>query len=209
MQNLRDTENVSLKCHHTIQLQSCPKKLGHLSCITYPPSPLINVGKHRVFSNRKEKITCLSTLKMGGGENLLCDPTLGYCVSFSALFLTFSLFHDQFVPGNQKAQKYLLGAFELLVGRSFPTELMPKAAHILKAFYDHDLLEEEVILQWSEKVHYVDNRFYFYNYHKILYFLVWHLHECCVCVCIVFCPQLSSHSCQNKEISLSSLRISN
>lgn len=30
---------------------------------------------------------------------------------------------------------------------------MPKAAHILKAFYDKDLLEEEVILQWSEKVH--------------------------------------------------------
>lgn len=72
-------------------------------------------------------------------------------LSFSALFLTF-LFHVQFVHGNHKAQKYLLGAFELLVGQSFPAELMPKAAHILKAFYDHDLLEEEVILQWSEKV---------------------------------------------------------
>lgn len=65
---------------------------------------------------------------------------------FRALFL-------RFVHGNHKAQKYLLGAFELLVGRSFPAELMPKAAHILKAFYDKDLLEEEVILQWSEKVH--------------------------------------------------------
>lgn len=54
--------------------------------------------------------------------------------------------------GNHKAQKYLLGAFEKLVGQSFPGELMPKAAHILKAFYDSDLLEEEVILQWSEKV---------------------------------------------------------
>lgn len=29
---------------------------------------------------------------------------------------------------------------------------MPKAAHILKAFYDQDLLEEEVILQWNDKV---------------------------------------------------------
>lgn len=54
--------------------------------------------------------------------------------------------------GNRKAQKYLLGAFELLVGQSFPSELMPKAPHILKAFYDSDLLEEEVILQWGEKV---------------------------------------------------------
>jgi len=72
------------------------------------------------------------------------------------------LYHDQFVRENHKAQKYLLGAFELLVGRSFPAELMPKAAHILKAFYDRDLLEEEVIVQWSEKVHYVDNQFYFF-----------------------------------------------
>lgn len=55
--------------------------------------------------------------------------------------------------GNHKAQKYLLGAYELLLGQSFPGDLMPKAAHILKKFYDEDLLEEEVILQWSEKVH--------------------------------------------------------
>ena len=46
----------------------------------------------------------------------------------------------------------MLGAYELLVGKSFPGDLMPKAAHILKEFYDKDLLEEEVILQWSEKV---------------------------------------------------------
>lgn len=58
----------------------------------------------------------------------------------------------RFVHGNHKAQKYLLGAFELLVGQAFPSDLMPKAARILKEFYDKDLLEEEVILQWSEKV---------------------------------------------------------
>jgi len=40
----------------------------------------------------------------------------------------------------------------MLIGQSFPDELMPKAALILKAFYDSDLVEEEVILQWSEKV---------------------------------------------------------
>ena len=40
----------------------------------------------------------------------------------------------------------------MLIGQSFPGELMPKAAHILKAFYDSDLVEEEVILQWNEKV---------------------------------------------------------
>lgn len=58
----------------------------------------------------------------------------------------------RFLHGNHKAQKYMLGAFELLIGQSFPADLMPKAVRILKALYDADLLEEEVILQWSEKV---------------------------------------------------------
>lgn len=53
---------------------------------------------------------------------------------------------------NPKAQKYLLGAFEMLVGKSYPEELMPKAAHILKALYDNDLLEEEVLISWAQKV---------------------------------------------------------
>ncbi|EDO43054.1 predicted protein [Nematostella vectensis] len=58
----------------------------------------------------------------------------------------------RFVNENHKAQKYLLGAFEMLVGKSYPKELMPKAAHILKALYDNDLIEEEIVLQWAEKV---------------------------------------------------------
>ncbi|KXJ13317.1 eukaryotic translation initiation factor 5 [Exaiptasia diaphana] len=58
----------------------------------------------------------------------------------------------RFVNDNPKAQKYLLGAFEMLVGKSYPEELMPKSAHILKAFYDNDILDEEVLINWSEKV---------------------------------------------------------
>ena len=52
---------------------------------------------------------------------------------------------------NRKAQKYLLGVFEMVVGEIHP-ELIPKSAHILKAFYDNDILEEESILEWAEKV---------------------------------------------------------
>ena len=43
-----------------------------------------------------------------------------------------------------KAQKYLLGAFEQLVGNVHKDTLMPKVAHILKSFYDHDVIDEEV-----------------------------------------------------------------
>ncbi|XP_065833128.1 eukaryotic translation initiation factor 5-like [Oscarella lobularis] len=57
----------------------------------------------------------------------------------------------RFVNGNKRAQKYLLGAFEQLVGRVNP-ELKPRSPYILKEFYEQDLLEEEVILEWDQKV---------------------------------------------------------
>ena len=52
---------------------------------------------------------------------------------------------------NPKGQKTLLGAFEIIVGKEHP-ELLPRAGHVLKAFYDEDVVEEEVILEWAEKV---------------------------------------------------------
>ena len=53
---------------------------------------------------------------------------------------------------NHKGQKRVLEAFEILVAKVYPQQLMSKVPHILKAFYDHDILEEEVILEWHEKV---------------------------------------------------------
>ena len=58
---------------------------------------------------------------------------------------------SQFVLDNRKGQKYLLGAFEILVGEVHP-ELLPRVPHILKAFYDNDILEEEAILEWADRV---------------------------------------------------------
>lgn len=57
----------------------------------------------------------------------------------------------QFVAESRKAQKYLLGVFEMLVGEVHP-ELMAKVPHILKAFYDSDIVEEEALLEWADKV---------------------------------------------------------
>ena len=39
---------------------------------------------------------------------------------------------------------------------TFREHLLPKAAIILKTFYDVDILEEESILEWADKVN--DNR---------------------------------------------------
>ena len=57
----------------------------------------------------------------------------------------------QFVLDNRKGQKYLLSAFEILVGDVHP-ELLPRVPHILKAFYDNAILEEEAILEWADRV---------------------------------------------------------
>lgn len=78
-------------------------------------------------------------------ELILNEKILNQLTQYRVLFL-------RFLANNQKAQKNFMGAFEMIVGQSFPKELMPKTAHILKAFYDNDLVEEEVILEWAKKV---------------------------------------------------------
>ena len=65
-------------------------------------------------------------------------------------FPVFSL-HIQFVVDNKKAQKYLLIGFEKLVGEVHP-HLLAKVPHVIKAFYDEDILDEESILEWADKV---------------------------------------------------------
>lgn len=56
----------------------------------------------------------------------------------------------RFTSGNKKAQKSLLGGVECVVQLHQDT-LLPKVAHILKIFYDYDILEEEVLIEWGSK----------------------------------------------------------
>lgn len=57
----------------------------------------------------------------------------------------------RFTNDNQKAQKYLLGGFEKTV-ELHKEGLLPKVAAILKTFYDEDIIDEEVLLDWAKKV---------------------------------------------------------
>lgn len=52
---------------------------------------------------------------------------------------------------NTRAQRYLLGAFEQLVGTEHRDVLLPKVPHILKAFYECDIVDESVLIEWDEK----------------------------------------------------------
>lgn len=78
-------------------------------------------------------------------ELLFNENILAQIKEHRILFLRFT--HE-----NQKAQKYLLGGFEQLVGNVHPDALMPKVAHILKSFYDHDIVDEEILLDWDKKI---------------------------------------------------------
>ena len=57
----------------------------------------------------------------------------------------------RFCNDNKKAQKYLMGGFEKTV-EVRKDKLLDKVAVILKTFYDEDIIDEEVILEWGKKV---------------------------------------------------------
>ncbi|KAI4888319.1 hypothetical protein NFI96_017625, partial [Prochilodus magdalenae] len=57
----------------------------------------------------------------------------------------------RFCHNDKKAQKYLMGGFECVV-KLHQAQLLSRVPIILKDLYDADLLEEEVILTWAEKV---------------------------------------------------------
>ncbi|XP_060938428.1 eukaryotic translation initiation factor 5 [Limanda limanda] len=57
----------------------------------------------------------------------------------------------RFTHNNKKAQKYLLGGFECVV-KLHQVQLLSRVPIILKELYEYDLVEEDVILAWAEKV---------------------------------------------------------
>ncbi|KAK3092957.1 hypothetical protein FSP39_009335, partial [Pinctada imbricata] len=79
-------------------------------------------------------------------ELLLDEKILNQLKQYQKLFL-------RFCYENQKAQKYLLGGIEQLVGKVHKDTLLPKVPHILKVLYDLDIVEEEVIMDWDKKVY--------------------------------------------------------
>jgi len=55
----------------------------------------------------------------------------------------------RFTTGNPKAQKSLLGGIECVIDHQ--SAVLPKIPLVLKYLYDCDVLEEEVLLDWSSK----------------------------------------------------------
>ncbi|XP_041353778.1 eukaryotic translation initiation factor 5-like [Gigantopelta aegis] len=91
-----------------------------------------------------ERLEVIEKVPMVLVELLLDKNVLQQIKDYEKIFL-------RFCANNQKAQKYLLSGIELLVGDVHKEALLPKVPHILKALYDADILEEEVLLDWSKK----------------------------------------------------------
>lgn len=88
---------------------------------------------------------------------------------------TYRLLLLRFCHENRKAQKYLLGGFEKLIGIVYEDKLFNNAMKILKQFYDMDILEEESILEWAAKPSkkYVDKEMSKRIHEKVAPFVKW------------------------------------
>jgi len=106
---------------------------------------LKTTGIDKVILAEAERLEVKDKATMILVELLLSENILKEVKEYRLIFLRFT--HE-----NSKAQKYLIGGLEQLIGDVYKDSLMPKVAHIFKLFYDIDILEEEVILDWDKKV---------------------------------------------------------
>lgn len=80
----------------------------------------------------------------------------------------------RFTFNNPKAQRYLIGGVEQTV-ELHTSSLMSKVAGIFKIFYDLDILDEKVILDWAQKVskRHVSKKIATEIHEKVMPFVLW------------------------------------
>jgi hypothetical protein len=88
---------------------------------------------------------------------------------------TYRLLLLRFCNENKKAQKYLLGGFEKLVGDVYKDKLFNNSLKVLKQFYDEDIVDEEVVIEWASKESkkYVDKKISKQIREKVAPFVKW------------------------------------
>ncbi|VDQ10196.1 unnamed protein product [Trichobilharzia regenti] len=109
----------------------------------------------RLLSRRKELKLEADRLSLGPravlviAEVLFNNPStiLGDIKEYSPLLLLFTRSGED----QKRAQMYTWGAMAKLIERHADQNLISKACHLLKALYDNDIIEEDVILAWYDK----------------------------------------------------------
>ncbi|KAI6230187.1 Eukaryotic translation initiation factor 5 [Aphelenchoides fujianensis] len=90
----------------------------------------------------QEKLSAQTKAALLLVDVLLTKDVVKELKTYRTIFLRFTI-------GDKRAQRYLLGGIEQLIQKN--PELLPRAAHVIKALYDNDLCEEEAILAWAAK----------------------------------------------------------
>lgn len=99
---------------------------------------------HKDIFAEAERLDVLDKAPFVLTEVLLGEGILRELTTYRNIFLRFSL-------KNPRAQKNLLVSLEMLLGQRFPETLLPRTAHVLKALYDNDLVDEAIIIDWHNK----------------------------------------------------------
>lgn len=110
------------------------------------------VRKDDVLSHRREIKQQADSLELGPravlvlAEVLLSTPDtiVNDIKKYAPVFVSFTRFGDS----QKRAQHYVLGAMTKLIERY---NMLTKSCHILKALYDADIVEEDVICSWDDK----------------------------------------------------------
>lgn len=95
------------------------------------------VGEAERLDCKEKGVTVMVELLLGGTDDVV------------KMLKTHAKVFQRFTFDESKAQKYALGAMEVLVAER--PALMNKVARIWKELFDLDIIEEEVFLAWSEK----------------------------------------------------------
>ncbi|KAL0281071.1 UNVERIFIED_CONTAM: hypothetical protein PYX00_002173 [Menopon gallinae] len=125
------------------------------------------LDNHREIVAEAERLDIRSKAPLVLAELLFDQNIHSQVKKYRVLFLMFT--HE-----DPKAQKYLIGGIEQTIGLHKDV-LLPKVPGLFKMFYDLDLLEEKILLDWSGKVSkkYVDKDFSQEIHNRVEPFISW------------------------------------
>lgn len=128
---------------------------------------LDSVQAHKELHNEASRLEVIQKATLVLAELLFSSNIIAEVKKHRNLLLRFT--HD-----DPKAQKYLIGGIEQILALH-AAKLMDKGAIIFKLFYDLDLLEEKVIVEWGSKVSkkYVSKEVAAQIHEKVLPFIKW------------------------------------
>lgn len=105
---------------------------------------LENAQVQKEILNEAERLEVKAKAPLVLAELLFDQNILAQIKKYRMVFLRFTL-------NDKKAQRYLIGGLEQVIAMHKDT-LMNKVPGLLKVLYDLDILNEQVIIDWSDKV---------------------------------------------------------